>query len=353
MKNSNYSLIFVITLFFFFLINFFIALSWPLYSKYKSKKHLYIDEQVKLLKMTENDLDILYDETWRNYEKFTYVPFIGHSETKRTGKFVNFDERNGRKVVKPDICKSNVYLYGGSTMFGYNVTDETTIAQELQNLVGDQYCIYNHGRAYFYSKQENNLFAQHIENNHKINYAIFLDGINERCGGYEYDGHLNRSFQILVERPYKMWKKTFIDFAISLPIVQFYNSIQNKNRWINNPENNILEIDTCKNKIPFDKLFENRINLRHALCNEEKIKCFTFLQPFAGVHGIQSEKLLSKQRQTELLNKYTILKKNTRYIIDLGYLLNNDKSLSYVDGVHYSPISNKKIAQEFKLFIIN
>jgi hypothetical protein len=352
MKN-NYSLIFLITLFLILLINFFVAVSWPLYSKYKDKKHAYIDEQAELLNMTEENLNILYDETWRNYTKFTYVPFIGHSETKRIGKFLNFDQKNGRKVVRPNNCKSNVYLYGGSTMFGYNVTDETTIAQELQNLVGDQYCIYNQGRAYFYSKQENNLFAQHIENSHKIDYAIFLDGVNERCGGYEYDHHINRSFQILVERPYKMWKKTSVDFVLTLPLIQFYNSIQNKDRWITNADNNILEIESCKNNISIDKLFEKRVNLRHALCDQEKIKCFSFLQPFAGVHGKQIEKLLSKRHEKDLIKKYTSLKKNKQYVVDLGYVLNNDKTLSYIDGVHYSPLSNKKIAAGFKSFLIN
>ena len=317
---KNYSLIFVITLFLIFLINLFIAVSWPLYSKYKTEKHAYIDEQVELLNMSEENLNILYEETWKNYSKFTYVPFIGHSETKRIGKFVNFDQKKGRKVVRPNNCKSNVYLYGGSTMFGYNVTDEKTIAQELQNLVGDQYCIYNHGRAYFYSKQENNLFIQHIENNHSIEYAFFL----------------------------------------TLPLMQFYNSIQNKGRWFNYADNNILEIESCKNSIAaldgpttIDELFTKRTNLRHALCNEEKIKCFSFLQPFGGVHGINIEKLMNKERAKELLKKYTVLKKNKNYVVDLGYVLNNDKTLSYVDGVHYSPSSNKKIAKEFKLFLIN
>ena len=29
--------------------------------------------------------------------------------------------------------------------------------------------------------------------------------------------------------------------------------------------------------------------------------------------------------------------------IDLGYIFENDTELSYIDGVHYSPSSNKKI----------
>lgn len=350
---KNFSLIFLITLVTFFLINLFVYISWPLYSKYKTINHSYIDEQVKLLNMTNEDLNILYKETWKNYHKFTYKPFIGHSETKRKGKFVNFDQENGRKVLRPINCKSNIYLYGGSTMFGYNVADKDTIAQELQNLMGDKYCIYNHGRAYFYSKQENNLFTQHIENNHSIDHAFFLDGINERCGGYEYDKHLSISFQILVERPYKMWEKTLISFFYSLPVTQFYNSIKKKNRWINNPDNNILEIESCKKKIPFNVLFEKRTKLRHALCNEENIKCYSFLQPFAGVHGKQIEKLLDKPKQKQLLDKYNTLKKNKYYVVDLGYILEKDNNLSYIDGVHYSPESNKKIASEFHTFFVN
>ena len=350
---KNFSLIIVITLGFFLIVNLFIYVSWPLYSKYKSKEHPYITEQVNLFDMTDENLNIFHQETWGNFHKFTYIPFIGHSETERKGKFVNFNQKNGRKVIRPNNCKKNVYLYGGSTTFGYNVTDKNTIAQQLQNLINDEYCIFNHGRAYYYSKQENNLFISHIENNKKIDYAFFLDGINERCGGYEYDTHLYRSFQILVERPYNMWKKTFSDFVYSLPSLQFYNSIIVKHRWRNFSENNILDIDSCKNQIPLDQLFEKRTKLRHALCKEQNIKCFSFLQPFAGIHGKQIDKLLEENTKKELLNKYKILKNNKYYVIDLGYVLDNDQKLSYVDGVHYAPLTNKKIAEEFKSYLLN
>ena len=350
---KNFSTVFVITLLLFFFINLAISLTWPIYSKYKTKSHEYISEQINELDLSEEDLSILYDETWRNYHKFTYVPFLGHSETKRVGKFVNFDQKKGRKVERPKNCNQNVYLYGGSTMFGYNVVDDETIAQHLQNSLGDNYCVFNQGRAYFYSKQENNLFSQQIENEHKIEFAIFLDGINERCGGYEYDKHINRSFSILVERPYKMWKKTSLNFIYTLPIIQFTNSVINKNRWIIDEDNNILQIESCKNKVQLDALFQKRVNLRHALCNEEKIICFTFFQPFAGVHGIQIEKLLHKEDKIALVKKYEILKNAKKYIIDIGDVLSDDNSLSYIDGVHYTPKSNKKIAGRISTYLIN
>jgi len=305
--------------------------------------------------LSEENLNILHDEMWRNFDKFAFVPFIGHTETKRVGKFVNFDETNGRKVIRPQNCNYNVYLYGGSTTFGYNVIDKETIAQHLQNILGNNYCIFNHGRAYFYSKQENNLLAQHIENNHKIDFAIFLDGINERCGGYEYDKHITRSFAILVERPYKMWKKTSMDLLYTLPAIQFYNSVFGKSRWINdrNIHNIILRNESCINKIPINTLFQKRVNLRHGLCSEENITCFSFLQPCAGVHGVQTDKLLVNDEKIELVEKYKKLKETKKHVIDIGDALMKDTTLSYIDGTHYTPRSNRKIAEKISLFFTN
>ena len=164
----NFSLIFLITLFLFIFLNILIVVTWPIYSSFNSQNHSYINEQVELLDLSDEDLVILNNETWKNYDKFRFIPFLGHSETNRVGKFVNFSEENGRKINRPDNCKNFVYLYGGSTTFGYNVTDNQTIGYYLQNFFDNKTCVYNHGRAYYYSKQENNLFINHIENKKKL-----------------------------------------------------------------------------------------------------------------------------------------------------------------------------------------
>ena len=272
-------------------------LTWPIYSDLNSKKHSYIVEQIELLNLSDDDLITLNNEMWKNYDKFRFVPFIGHSETNRNGKFLNFTEVDGRKVKRPNTCNNNIYLYGGSTTFGYNVTDEQTIAHYLQELMGNNYCVFNHGRAYYYSKQENNLLMNHIEEGKKIHTAFFLDGINERCGGYEYMNHLNNSFSLIVERPYLMWKKSFKNFLLTLPIVQFSNSLTGSNRWIQDENNNILKIDSCNNKIKLGKLYESRISIRDSICKKFEIECYSILQPMAGSHGIQIRKLLSEKHE--------------------------------------------------------
>lgn len=340
----------LITLLLFFLLNILIVLTWPIYSKITSKKHSYINEQIELLNLSNEDLIILNNETWKNYDKFRFVPYIGHSETNRVGKFVNFSELDGRKVNRPQNCNKNIYLYGGSTTFGYNVTDAQTIGQYLQDLLGGDYCVFNHGRAYYYSKQENNLFINHLETEKKIDTAFFLDGINERCGGHEYMNQINNSFTLYVERPYLMWKISLKNFILTLPVVQFSNSLFGSNRWIHDNNNNILQVDTCATKKSLGKLYETRILVRDSICKKFDIECYSILQPMAGSHGIQIEKLLSKDKEKMLQKKYKMLSSATGFI-DLGFVLDNDNSLSYIDGVHYSPISNKKIASELYKYL--
>jgi len=342
---KNFSLIFFITLFLFLIFNLLIVLTWPIYSNFNSQKHSYIEEQIELLNLSNKDLVILNNEMWKNYDKFRFVPFTGHTETNRSGKFLNFDESEGRKVNRPNGCIHNIYLYGGSTTFGYNVTDEQTIAHYLQELLPDNYCVYNHGRAYYYSKQENNLLINHIEEGKKINSAFFLDGVNERCGGYEYMNHINNSFSLLVERPYLMWKMSFKNFLLTLPIVQLSNSFFGSNRWILDDNNNILKIDSCQKNIDLGKLYESRIYVREAICKKFEITCYSILQPMAGSHGVQIRKLLSEGNENMFKKKYQMLS-TAKGHIDFGYVLKYDKTLSFIDGVHYSPITNKKIAIE-------
>ena len=83
---------------------------------------------------------------------------------------------------------------------------------------------------------------------------------------------------------------------------------------------------------------------REGICKISKINCYTFLQPFPGVSGIQSEKKLAIEYQKTMLIKYNELK-NVNGVIDIKSFLNSSKNLSYTDGVHYSPKSNKFIAE--------
>ena len=70
----------------------------------------------------------------------------------------------------------------------------------------------------------------------------------------------------------------------------------------------------------------------------------------AGNHGVQIKKFLSEDKKKMFKKKYSSLSSANGFI-DFGHVLANDQTLSYIDGVHYSPSSNKKIAQELYKYI--
>ena len=119
-----------------------------------------------------------------------------------------------------------------------------------------------------------------------------------------------------------------------------------------------------------------RIKFRENLCNFYGVDCFTFLQPFGGVHG--NIYPVSQDFQNDMLNKYNLLKKisteNILYkdtwfklildenkkteieinkkisVVDISNVFNFDEQIHYVDNLHYSNYANKLIADEIYRF---
>ena len=102
----------------------------------------------------------------------------------------------------------------------------------------------------------------------------------------------------------------------------------------------------------------------------EEINCYSFLQPFATIHGIYfstrdgvklkiGDKLGGAPEignlgdLSNLKQKYKVLK-NARGKVDISSALDSMTELSYVDGAHYSPDANELIAERiFKEIKVN
>lgn len=136
--------------------------------------------------LNEQEIRGLLTETWSR--QYVYEPFTQFKERPFHGKFVNVDE-HGFRLSKnqgpwpPDPTVFNVFVFGGSTTFGYGVEDDQTIASHLQeylnNKLGFKINIYNFGRGHYYSTQERILFEQLIAAGFIPKMAIFMDGMND------------------------------------------------------------------------------------------------------------------------------------------------------------------------------
>ena len=136
---------------------------------------------------TNDEVDALLVETWSRpvgYEAFTQFrerPFNGH--------YINVSSKGFRYIEKqaawpPRVNSFNIFVFGGSTTFGYGVADSETIPSQLQKELRQQLpnrkiAVYNFGRSYYYSTQERVLYEQLLADGHRPHLALFIDGINE------------------------------------------------------------------------------------------------------------------------------------------------------------------------------
>ncbi len=161
--------IFTFFLLAFIILNIVLGYLWSLKTKYKFKNYEpYSDEILQVLKLNKKESLILYLETWQKTRLYEYEQLTGHIESPRENfKYVNFSKLNGRKVDNKDNCDTSFFFYGGETTFGYNVTDKQTFSFYFKDLLNEKFssknlCVFNFGRANYFSTQENVLFQKHL-----------------------------------------------------------------------------------------------------------------------------------------------------------------------------------------------
>lgn len=129
--------------------------------------------------------DLLY-ETWSR--TLTYEPFTQFKEGPYKGRYVNVDPHGFRITGDPDSWPPdpnslNIFIFGGSTLFGYGVPDDQTIASHLQRFLttklNRRVRVYNFGRGFYYSTQERILFENLVRSGFAPDMAIFVDGLND------------------------------------------------------------------------------------------------------------------------------------------------------------------------------
>ena len=184
--------------------------------KQEVEKYPYVLEEYTKLGYQKSQIIKLLNETWikRGYEYEYRTVF---REKAREGEYVNISRLGFRRndINSPSdqfILNNNneninlVYFFGGSTTFGYGVEDRDTIPAQLEKISNNKLKVFNFGRGYYFSQQENDLLYELIRKGAPIpKYALFLDGINERCWGTPYGKQLKLIFNNVSYNEFK-WR---------------------------------------------------------------------------------------------------------------------------------------------------
>ena len=152
--------------------------------------------------MSLEEVTILLHETWERTA--AYDPVTEFRERPFRGTYVNVDPRGFRlsKDQAPWPPPSNgftIFLFGGSTTFGYGLPDSQTIASHLQDFLREnlqRVNVYNFGSGMYELSQERARFEQLLIEGYVPNMAIFVDGLNEFAfhSGSDYTKRLQSIF---------------------------------------------------------------------------------------------------------------------------------------------------------------
>jgi GDSL-like Lipase/Acylhydrolase family len=135
---------------------------------------------------TRGEIERLLRETWSR--EYAYEPYTQFKEGAIDGEFVNVGPEGFRDTAHglpwPPVPASRaVFVFGGSTTFGYGVADGEAIPARLQDELtgrcGTQVPVYNLARSNYFSTQENVLFQRLLADDVQPTVAVFVDGLNE------------------------------------------------------------------------------------------------------------------------------------------------------------------------------
>lgn len=359
MKIFNIINIIIKLFLFFILLNLILVIIWFPLDQFLSEKIFYRksipDVVLKNIEIPKKDSGKFYTEMWLN-NYYSYEKYTGFAEREvKNQKYVNVTFEKGRKVNNPKNCSRQIFIYGSSTVFGYSVKDDQTIASYLQDKINQNnknICVYNFGRSNYNSTRENILFINHI-NQEKFNskdFAIFLDGSTEFFPTQDLS-YLDRMYNNKFSKIYL----NLSDFLNSTPLFIIYDKF-NKKILNQNDENKSKNLftrteESLKKKIDFtNKKLKNNIELRKIICEYKNINCFTFLEPYGSAQEIFTNKKFNGPPEKEYYYGHDIQQAYKFYseipkIINLSHIFNNlDINNMYHDWIHYSPRANKIIA---------
>jgi lysophospholipase L1-like esterase len=233
----------------------------------------------------------------------------------------------------------DIYFFGGSTTFGFNVLDNETIPSQFVQLYKEKFPngksvrIRNFGIPTYYSYQELMLLTNLIYDGHRPDYAIFLDGINDfwfATSAYYRQSYFSYVFRQVFERGLK----TNGNFQL----------VDTADNMFMDPKN--VPLDKYNSKL-VSNYFENVKNIK-MMCDMAGIKVFFFSQPspFYNYANQQKDPVCFKDTNTRFNYIYPLVKKDAAQngVVFLGDMLEHEQGYPFVDGLHYSPGFIRKVA---------
>ncbi len=309
----------------------------------------------------ERDLLLLETRT----RPFRCNAFTHYAESAFSGRYVNVDQAgfrcNGAPPIWPPPKDSLVvFVFGGSTTFGYGVSDSETIPARLQEALarslgreGANLQVYNFGQGSFYSSQELILFSTLLRAGHIPDAAVFIDGWNE------WD-HSDHPLNIGICNP-SPWLPSS-SLIVSLPMVRFGRSMRYRLALTGAEEEAASEARQRGAEIgEVVERWPRAVAQSKAIAEQFGVIPLFVWQPVSVYHydlksHIFASALNPAQREGirsgyEKMAKVLVPLGQEIPILDLADMQLGDNRPLYVDRCHYGPMLSSEIAERIAVHL--
>lgn len=290
--------------------------------------------------MTPADVTELWRETLAL--RFRYMPIVGLVQDAMSSRFINIDAHGVRaNGAGRNPIDGAIWFFGGSTTLGWGVADHETIPAQLESAISRP--VVNFGVRAHFSTTENRLLRHYLRLGYRPAAVLFLDGTNESCETDLYEDDLGDVVR-LSQQGYR-W-----DFG--RPVVYLAHAIAFRVRqaagWEQDqPLASEMHCRTAGIDHTLAEIHARVLAERASLCALYEIRCETFIQPFAGLHGRHDEPGFRDTPDAQYFRLlFTHLEPTWRqsgatFVTDA---LDGLDHHAYVDANHYSAEANRHIA---------
>jgi lysophospholipase L1-like esterase len=295
---------------------------------------------------------LLEEQTGMQLTGFQYEPWVLFRNPEYHGRFLNTDARGLRRTRAPRTSCSRpirIYVFGGSTTFGYGVSDEYTLPSSLQMHLERRHpsrCVEvtNYGQGYFFSSQEMLQLITLLKDGHAPDWAIFVDGANDT-----YQLSSRRDVPYFSDTVRSLWVARHRGSACPrfdwswLPAAQLATAIRDR-IWGPPPPTPVVDApvpvpDSERSGTYVAERYTHNVRMIRALCAEYGVKCRFVWQPtfFDYDRTLHPGFPYPGEVPKFWAEAYEgVRRSNTSDVLYLGDMLRTVREKVFVDNVHYN-----------------
>jgi uncharacterized protein YndB with AHSA1/START domain len=294
-----------------------------------------------------------------------FEPYVQFRERPREGRHVNISTdgfrlngRTARNTVDP-ARPLTVFLFGGSTTFGYGVRDQDTIAAHLEALLSERHpedahriAVYNFGRGYYSSGQELLLLKSLVHRGIVPKVAVFIDGVNEHfCPAFS--ANIAEIFRIVQHDPGAKLREIVASLPVARLVSPSYRTELAANAlYVNRGlEGYAFECGCPREATCHAQLLQTYSLNKHlvrAMAKELGFEAHFVLQPVGGFRNRFTTSPYGERRSEHswfLWGEFERHSMNGENDHSFAGLLENYEGEAFVDMLHYSAGANRLIAE--------